>query len=83
VNLTLDLNSILTGLCLAGILYSVRMLNILDKAQALTSQQAAAQQLEMISLRDRLSKTEAEVAAIKLHVATFTASAGLDTTQHA
>lgn len=78
MNITIDLSSILSGCCLAAILYVARTLSALEKNQAVATEKAGQQEKEMIELRQRTTTVEAEVAAIKVHVARFTAAAGID-----
>lgn len=77
MNLTIDLNTILTSITLGGIAYVAATLRRLDKDQALTSLRAAQQEKEMVDLRARVTATEAEVETLKLTVTRFTAAAGL------
>lgn len=78
MNVTIDLSTILSSLTLAAILYTAATLNRLDKKQALAAQQADTQEREMVHLRARVTTTEAEVASLKIAVASFTAAAGLN-----
>lgn len=77
MNLTLDINTILNGLTLAGILWALRTLSQLDKRQALQEQANATRDQDTAALRARVAAVEAEVQAIKLQVAKALASAGL------
>jgi hypothetical protein len=78
VNLVIDLSTIFSGAGLAAILYTARMLNQLDKTQALSAERTAAHQLKIVELETQITTCKAEVAAIRLQVATFIAAAGIE-----
>lgn len=71
MNLSIDLNTVLTSITLAGILYVAATLRRLDKDQALTSLRAQQQEKEMLDLRARVTSTEADVEALKITMARF------------
>ena len=78
MNLSIDLNTVLTSITLASILYVAATLRRLDKDQALTALRAQQQEKEMIDLRARVTSTEADVEALKITMARFHSSAFTD-----
>ncbi|AKC83756.1 hypothetical protein IMCC26134_15000 [Verrucomicrobia bacterium IMCC26134] len=77
MNLTLDLNTVLTSLTLAGILWVLRTVSQQEKAQAVAHEKADTHDREIIELRSRVVTAEASVAEVSLRVARLEGSSGV------
>lgn len=65
----LDLNTLIGGLTLLGIVWVIRTVWQIDKRQALMEQAEQHREKELLELRTRVTAVEAEVQEIKVAVA--------------
>lgn len=77
MNLVLDLNTVLTSLTLAGILWVLRTVSQQEKAQAVAHEKSETTERAIIELRSRVVTAEASVAEVSLRVARLEGGAGL------
>lgn len=77
MNLTLDLNTILTSCVLAALLWQIRATVEQGRNQAVGDEKHAQTEREMVALRARVATVEAQVAEVSLKVARLEGGAGL------
>jgi len=77
MNLVLDINTVLTSLTLAGIIWVLRTVSQQEKAQAVAGEKAETHERGLIELRSRVVTAEASVAEVSLRVARLEGGAGL------
>lgn len=78
MNFTIDLNSILTSVSIAGIVYVAATLRSLDKQQAVETEKRARLEADYLELRNRVTANETALAALKLQLARFSAASGIE-----
>lgn len=69
MSLDLNLNTLLTSLVLAGILWQIRSTQAQHTAQALSQQRQDQAEREMVEIRARVAAAEASIAEVSLKVA--------------
>jgi hypothetical protein len=77
MNLVLDINTVLTSLTLAGIIWVLRTVSQQEKAQAVAAEKGATHERGIIELRSRVVTAEASVAEVSLRVARLEGGSGL------
>lgn len=77
MNLVLDINTVLTSLTLAGIIWVLRTVSQQEKAQAVAQEKGETTERAIIELRSRVVTAEASVAEVSLRVARLEGGAGL------
>lgn len=78
MNLTLDLNTILTSCVLAILLWQIRQTVDQGRKQAVGDEKHAQTEREMVELRARVAAAEANVAEVSMRVARLEGGAGID-----
>jgi hypothetical protein len=71
MNLTIDLNTIVSGLALAAILYVARTVTSLEKRQAVADQEGKAQDDYSRETRARVMSVEEKVGELEVDVASM------------
>lgn len=71
MNLTIDLNTIVSGLALAAILYVARTVTSLEKKQAVAEQEGKAQDDYARETRARVMTVEEKVGELEVDVASL------------
>lgn len=74
MNLSLDLNTIITSCVLAGVLWQIRATANTATAQAVADQRQQQADREMVELRARVAAAEASIAEVSLKIARIEAS---------
>jgi predicted RNA methylase len=71
MNLAIDLNTIVSGLALAAILYVARTVTAIDRKQAVSEERADSAQDYARETRERVAAAEEDIDELKVDVASL------------